>query len=136
MPLARWFAGSATLRARLARSSRTSRPMTTVGSTVRASTGGVDRAHGQALAEFALVTPMLVLLIMAIVQFAFVLETQMGLANAVREAGPPGPPRGPPAEPSPTTPEVDPHPAALLAANTQAYAGSRLWTAPDGPEYG
>jgi hypothetical protein len=41
---------------------------------------------GQALLELALVTPILVLLVMAIFQFAFVLETQMGLENAVREA--------------------------------------------------
>ena len=131
MPLARWFAGSATLRARLARSSRTSRPMTTVGSTARASTGGVDRAHGQALAEFALVTPMLVLLIMAIVQFAFVLETQMGFTNAVREAA-----RRAAADPSPTTSGVAAQLDALLAANIQGYEASRLWTASDGPEYG
>jgi len=41
---------------------------------------------GQALLELALVTPILVLLVMAIFQFAFVLETQIGLENAVREA--------------------------------------------------
>src|SRR5215212_543566 len=42
---------------------------------------------GQALLELALVTPILALLMIAIFQFAFVLETQMGLTNAVREAG-------------------------------------------------
>jgi hypothetical protein len=41
---------------------------------------------GQALLELALVTPVLVLLVMAIFQFAFVIEGQMGLTNAVREA--------------------------------------------------
>jgi Flp pilus assembly protein TadG len=44
------------------------------------------RDSGQALLEFALVTPILVLMIMAIFQFAFVIQSQMGLANAVREA--------------------------------------------------
>lgn len=41
---------------------------------------------GQGLVELALVAPILILLIMAIFQFAYVLQTQMGLANAVREA--------------------------------------------------
>ena len=41
---------------------------------------------GQALLELALVVPLLVLLVMAIFQFAYVLESQMGLTNAVREA--------------------------------------------------
>lgn len=47
---------------------------------------GSRRETGQALVELALVTPILVVLLMAIFQFAFVLETQMGLTNAVREA--------------------------------------------------
>jgi Flp pilus assembly protein TadG len=105
--------------------------MTTVGSTARASTGRVDRELGQALAELALVTPILVLLIMAVVQFAFVLETQMGLTNAVREAA-----RRAAADPSPTTSGVEAQLDALLAANMQGYEASRLWTASDGPEYG
>lgn len=41
---------------------------------------------GQALLELALVVPLLILLVMAIFQFAFVLESQIGLTNAVREA--------------------------------------------------
>ena len=45
-----------------------------------------NRESGQALLELALVVPILVLLLMAIFQFAFVLESQMGLTNAVREA--------------------------------------------------
>lgn len=44
------------------------------------------RESGQALLELALVTPVLVILIMAIFQFAMVLESQIGLQNAVREA--------------------------------------------------
>jgi Flp pilus assembly protein TadG len=45
-----------------------------------------DRESGQALLELALVVPVIVLLLMAIFQFAFVIESQMGLTNAVREA--------------------------------------------------
>jgi hypothetical protein len=41
---------------------------------------------GQSLLELALIVPILVILVMAIFQFAFVIETQMGLTNAVREA--------------------------------------------------
>ena len=37
--------------------------------------------------ELALVTPILVLLVMAVFQFAYVMESQVGLTNAVREAG-------------------------------------------------
>jgi hypothetical protein len=51
--------------------------------------GRVRRANGesgQALLELALVVPILVLLVLAIFQFAFVIESQMGLTNAVREA--------------------------------------------------
>jgi Flp pilus assembly protein TadG len=47
---------------------------------------GQGRQRGQALVEFAFVAPMLILLLMAIFQFAFVLQAQMGLTNAVREA--------------------------------------------------
>ena len=45
-----------------------------------------DRESGQALLELALVVPVLVLIALAIFQFAFVIESQMGLTNAVREA--------------------------------------------------
>ncbi len=41
---------------------------------------------GQALLELAIVAPILILLVMAIFQFAFVIQSQMGLTNAVREA--------------------------------------------------
>jgi hypothetical protein len=41
---------------------------------------------GQALLELALITPILILLVMAIFQFAYVFESQSGLTNAVREA--------------------------------------------------
>ena len=44
------------------------------------------RESGQALLELALVTPLLVLLLMAIFQFAFVIQSQVGLTNAVRES--------------------------------------------------
>lgn len=46
-----------------------------------------ERESGQALLELALVVPILVLLCLAIFQFAFVIESQMGITNAVREAG-------------------------------------------------
>jgi hypothetical protein len=42
---------------------------------------------GQALLELALVVPVLALLAMAIFQFAFVIESEMGLTNGIREAG-------------------------------------------------
>jgi Flp pilus assembly protein TadG len=93
-----------------------------------------EREAGQGLVELALVAPILVFLIMAIFQFAFVLETQMGLTNAVREAA-----RRAAADVDPTTkanlvtkadllPQID----ALLASNIQGYSSSRLWTAGDG----
>jgi Flp pilus assembly protein TadG len=47
---------------------------------------GPSNGRGQALVEFALVAPILVLLMLAIFQFAYVMESQMGLTNAVREA--------------------------------------------------
>jgi Flp pilus assembly protein TadG len=86
--------------------------------------------RGQALAELALVAPILALLIMAVVQFAFVLETQMGLTNAVREAA-----RRAAADPCPTTAGVQSQLDALLAANIQGYSATRLWKAADGPAY-
>ena len=45
-----------------------------------------DRESGQALLELALIVPIVVLLALAIFQFAYVIESQMGLTNAVREA--------------------------------------------------
>lgn len=53
---------------------------------LRATAPRHNRESGQALLELALITPILVLLIMAIFQFAYVIESQMGLTNAVREA--------------------------------------------------
>jgi TadE-like protein len=46
-----------------------------------------DRSSGQALLELALVVPVIALLALAIFQFAFVIESQMGMTNALREAG-------------------------------------------------
>jgi Flp pilus assembly protein TadG len=98
------------------------------------------------LLELALVTPILALLVMAIFQFAFVLETQMGLENAVREAA-----RRVAAAVPPTTPgqywvgagslqewaqaqlcgdATPPCDAGLLRQNVQAFEGSRLTTDP------
>ena len=45
-----------------------------------------SRTQGQALVEFALVVPILVLLLLAIIQFAFIFAAQTGVTNAVREA--------------------------------------------------
>jgi len=43
-------------------------------------------ARGQSLAELAIVLPVLLLLLMAILQIGFLLFTQVGLTNAAREA--------------------------------------------------
>lgn len=43
-------------------------------------------ASGQALAEFALILPILALLLLSIIQFAFIFAAQFGITNAVREA--------------------------------------------------
>lgn len=52
----------------------------------RSKPAGGQAESGQGLTEFAFVAPILILLIMAIFQFAFVLQAQIGLTNAVREA--------------------------------------------------
>jgi Flp pilus assembly protein TadG len=44
------------------------------------------RYRGQALVEFALVLPILVILLLSIIQFAFIFAAQTGVTNAVREA--------------------------------------------------
>lgn len=41
--------------------------------------------HGQALVEFALIAPLLFLLLFAVIQFGFLMGGQVGLTNAVRE---------------------------------------------------
>jgi Flp pilus assembly protein TadG len=43
-------------------------------------------SRGQGLAEFALILPILALIFAAVIQFALVFETQIGISNAVREA--------------------------------------------------
>ena len=99
---------------------------------------------GQALLELALVTPMLVLLVMAIFQFAFVLETQIGLENAVREAGrrvAAAKPQTPPVWTGSGSLQewtqqqlcgdlVPPCDGGLLPENVQAFDGTRLWADP------
>jgi hypothetical protein len=94
---------------------------------------------GQALLELALVVPILVLLVMAIFQFAFVIESQMGLTNAVREAARRA------AATTATNPtwadlqawtlqqlkgDGTPSNPGLLAQNVQAYDPGSLWPAP------
>jgi hypothetical protein len=54
---------------------------------VRARRRDLSGESGQALLELALIVPILVILVMAIFQFAYVLESQVGLTNAIREAG-------------------------------------------------
>jgi hypothetical protein len=97
-----------------------------------------DGESGQALLELALVVPVLALLVMAIFQFAFVIESPMGLTNAVREA----------ARRTVATTTTNPNwttlrawtitqlvgdggsNPGLLAQNVQAYNASELWPAP------
>jgi Flp pilus assembly protein TadG len=47
---------------------------------------GPVASRGQGLAEFALILPILALIFAAVIQFALVFETQIGISNAVREA--------------------------------------------------
>jgi TadE-like protein len=103
-----------------------------------------DGESGQALLELALVVPILVLLVMAIFQFAFVIESQMGLTNAVREAARRVAATEPTGAPAWTgsgslaewtqqqlcgdlTPPCD---GGLLPQNVQGFDGSKLWTDP------
>ena len=44
------------------------------------------RPRGQALVEFAIVLPILALLLLGIIQFAFIFAAQIGVTNAAREA--------------------------------------------------
>lgn len=44
-----------------------------------------DRTLGQAVAELAIVAPVLIVLMMALLQFAFIFMAQVGLTNAVRD---------------------------------------------------
>ena len=44
------------------------------------------RPRGQALVEFAIVLPILALLLLGIIQFAFIFAAQIGVTNSVREA--------------------------------------------------
>jgi len=47
----------------------------------------IRRVGGQALVEFALILPVLAVLLLSVIQFAFILAAQVGITNAVREAG-------------------------------------------------
>lgn len=51
----------------------------------RAHPAARTRSTGQALAEFALVLPIVALLLLGTIQFSFILAAQIGVANAVRE---------------------------------------------------
>ena len=99
---------------------------------------------GQALLELALVTPILVLLVMAIFQFAFVIESQIGLTNAVREAARRAAATEPNATPVWSGPgslgewvqvqlcgdAAPPCTGGLLEDNVQAFDGTQLTTDP------
>lgn len=97
----------------------------------RRTTGG-SQQRGQALVEFALVAPLLVLLLTAIFQFAFVLQAQMGLTNAVREAARRAAATSP-SDASSLMTWTDGQltgGTGLLAQNVQGYSVSRLATNP------
>ena len=97
-------------------------------STHGARADSATRERGQALVELAFVAPILVLILVAIFQFAYVLETQIGLTNALREAA-----RRAAAAPNPTVCWVQqqldgdgtPSNKGLLAQNVQSYQSSR-----------
>lgn len=103
-----------------------------------------DGQSGQALLELALVVPILVLLVVAIFQFAIVLQTQVGLTNALREAA-----RRVAALETDTDPAwmgwgplqswvqgelcgdaAAPCDAGLLTQNVQSFDGGKLWQDP------
>ena len=44
------------------------------------------RQRGQSLVELALITPVLLIILMGLVQFALIFERQIGIDNAIREA--------------------------------------------------
>jgi Flp pilus assembly protein TadG len=48
--------------------------------------GRAVRLRGQALPEFALILPVLALILLSIIQLAFIFAAQIGITNAVREA--------------------------------------------------
>lgn len=84
-----------------------------------------DRAKGQSFAEFALVAPVLAILLLGLLQIGMILQTQIGVTNATREAA-----RRASAAPTPTCAWVldELKPASgtgLLAENVQTYEGSR-----------
>ncbi len=104
---------------------------------------GESGESGQALLELALVVPILVLLIMAIFQFAYVIQAQVGLTNAVREAARRVAATENPAPVWTGGASLDEWVQAelcgdivgtcdggLLDENVQAFDGARLWTDP------
>lgn len=46
----------------------------------------LPRSRGQGLVEFAMIVPILALILLAIIQFSFIFAAQIGVTNAVREA--------------------------------------------------
>ncbi|HXG26924.1 MAG TPA: TadE family protein [Candidatus Binatia bacterium] len=112
----------------------------------RADAASPHGERGQALLELALVVTILVLLFMAIFQFAYVLESQNGLTNAVREAARrvAATTTANPAWTGPGSLQTwvqgqlcgtyvtvcgdNPANRGLLAENVQGFDGSKLWT--------
>ncbi len=84
--------------------------------------------RGQALAEFAIVAPIMALILVSLVQFAFIFERQIGIENAVRDAARRGATYTTTSSASALTNGV----AVLnlleasLAANTESYSHSNL----------
>ena len=86
-------------------------------------------AHGQALAEFAIALPVLAMLFLGILQFAFIFVAQLGLTNAAREAA-----RYASITPTSSSTEATSHADAvvlrlqntILPNNVSAYQPSRL----------
>lgn len=101
-----------------------------------------DGESGQALLELALVVPILVILALAIFQFAFVIQSQMGLTNAVREAARRVAATEPTTAPQWGTtytawvreqlcgPSISPCTGGLLEGNVQGFDSSRLPASP------
>lgn len=95
------------------------------GPTVGRTLAGGHDGHGQAVAEFAIVAPVLLLLLLGLAQFGMIFEAQIGMANATRESA-----RRAAAAPSPTCAwvldEIKPTSGTgLLSANVQGYQDSR-----------
>jgi Flp pilus assembly protein TadG len=92
----------------------------------------VVRAHsGQAVAEFAIVAAPLLLLLLAILQFALIYNAQVGLTNAIRDAARYGSglPVTTTAAAGPAASSTYSRLGAAMAANVAPFSASRLASA-------